>query len=784
MKIKRPALWATLFTICGIYFRLGVSRAICLVLFILAVFLISCFVKKRQWNVAIGFLFIMLLGFFVAGQQGGEPHISLDERSVSDWEGIIYDQGITSTGNQKLFLRVEEPSANSEVESLNLYAVYSGSTSFHIGDILQFSGEILPLEEKSVPGGYDEKLYLHTKKIDYKIYPEEIVKVGEKAGVAVFFQKQKEKVFEVFDTVFSQKESGIVKAMVTGEKGYIQQEVRDLYIKAGINHILCVSGLHVSLFALFLHLFFVKCLKRSKRTAASITIGCCIGFLLFTGFSPSSVRAVIMIIITLLGAVLYRKSDWLNSLAIAGLIILLFQPLYLWNAGFQLSFVTALGIWVGLQVMPKEKSKVGKVKQSAVLSLYASLFSYPLVAYHFFHISLVGMLVNILVLPFCGVLLFFAFFTAVAGVLFPPLAAISAGGVYGILKFYELICTIAVSIPYSYVLIGAPSILTIFLFYSMLFLYSFYGKRFCNSKSILCIVFLLGFSIFGNRLFLHKNTIAFLDVGQGDAAVISTYDGRAIVIDGGGWFGVDIGKNTGVNIVQPYLEYLGIDELDGIFLTHFDSDHMLGVIELCQRVPTKGLYMSEYPYSDTECWDMLKEVLEKQDIMLYTVKEGDTATWGNEGEIVCLYPPANVKFLGNEDNHGSLVLNYVYGGIKVLFTGDATIEDEKVILAKGMDISANILKLGHHGSKYSSSDAFLEEVSPKVGVVSCGKDNVYGHPHQETLQRLQEKNITVYRTDKQGTVIAQISPKGTTVVEGVSERESVYERIKKTMEKR
>lgn len=784
MKLKRPALWAVLFTICGIYFRLGISKGVCLAFFVFIIYSMSRFVRYRQYKLIVCFLSILFLGFNLAGESVKNYPTTLEGMNLESSFGVIREQGVTSTGKQKLFIRLENEIQNTEVKGINLYAIYSGEKSFEVGDRIRLSGEVLPLEGKRVPGGYDEKFYLQTKGIDYKIYPEEIVKVGEVKGFNVMFQRQRNMVFEVFDTVLPPKESGVVKAMVTGEKDDIDPETWDLYIKGGINHILCVSGLHVSLFALFLLFFVEKCFRQSKRIAALVTIGCCIAFLCFTGFSPSSVRAVIMIIVSLLGLVLYRKSDWLNSLAIAGFIILIYQPLYLWNAGFQLSFVTAFGIWVGLQALPKGSGKLAKLKQSVFLSVYASLFSYPLVAYHFFSISLVGFFVNILVLPLCGILLFFAFFTAVAGLIFPPLAAISAGGVYGILKFYELVCSIAISIPHSYVLVGSPSIVTMVLFYLVIIMSSFYGKRFCNGKWIICVIIGLAFSVFGNRLILHKNSIAFLDVGQGDSTVISTYDGKAVVIDGGGWFNVEIGKNTGVKVIQPYLEYLGIKELDGIFLTHFDADHMIGVIELCQNVPTKALYVTEYPYSGIENWEVLKDILEKQHIMLYTVKEGDGAKWGNYGTLDCLYPLDDVKYVGEEDNHGSMVLKYTYGGTKLLFTGDAALEDEKVMLSLGADVSADILKLGHHGSKNSSAETFISKVLPKVGVISCGKDNIYGHPHNETLQRLKNENISVYRTDWQGTILTKISPKGRYTMEAVGERESVYERIKKAMEKR
>ncbi|KXL53029.1 ComEC family competence protein [Anaerotignum neopropionicum] len=784
MKIKRPALWALLFTICGIYFRLGVSKEICLVGFIFAIYTVSRFVIKRQISMALCYMIMLGIGFTLAGQSVKAGLPSLEGQIISDIQGVIKEEGKTASGNQKLFIRLDRGVRQEDERKIELYAVWTGKERFEIGDVVVLSGEILSLKEQTIPGGYDEKLYLKTKGIDYKIYPERIEKVGKTNGPAVWLQKQKEKVFEVFDTVLPKKESSIVKAMVTGEKDDIDDETSDLYRKAGINHILCVSGLHVSFFALFLHILVKRGLKQTPRVAALTTIAFCTSFLVFTGFSPSSVRAVIMITVVLLGRVLFRKSDWLNNLAIAALIILLFQPLYLWNVGFQLSFVTAFGIWVGLQVVTGKSGLWGRAEQACILSLVASLFSYPFVAYHFFHISLVGIVVNLFILPFCGPLLFFTFLTAVGGLIFPPLAAISAGGIYGILKFFEIVCHVSVAVPNGYFLVGAPAILSIALYYLALSVVSFYGKRFCNKKSLFFVMLALGFSVFGNRVIFHENTVAFLDVGQGDSTVISTYNGRAVVVDGGGWYGTNLGKNTGVKVVKPYLEYLGIKEIDGIFLTHFDADHMLGVIELCENVPVKALYISEYPYADSQNWQTLKEVLEKRDIMLYTVKERDAASWESGERIECLYPPEGVRFVGDDDNHGSLVLKYEYGGTKVLLMGDAATEDERIMLYKELDVSAEILKLGHHGSKYSSSEVFLSEVLPTVAIISCGEDNFYGHPHEETLKRLNAQGVSVYRTDRQGTILAKISPKDSYQMEAVAEREPIYERIKKTMEKR
>ena len=272
-------------------------------------------------------------------------------------------------------------------------------------------------------------------------------------------------------------------------------------------------------------------------------------------------------------------------------------------------------------------------------------------------------------------------------------------------------------------------------------------------------------------------TVHFLDVGQGDAAVISTYDGAAYLVDGGGKFGQDFGENVGKRVVLPYLEYLGVSTLDGAFLSHPDSDHMTGLLEVLETVPTKGLYLSDYAFAENEQTDLLKEMVEKYNIPLYTIKTGDSSL---EDTFLCLYPTGASAGTG-EENQGSMVLRYSYSDTKVLFTGDITAEEEQQLLEQ--NISADVLKVAHHGSKYSSDAAFLEKVSPKAAVISCGTNNVYGHPHKEAMERLQKTGAEIFRTDEDGTILVTIGKDGAMNIETMTERKPLYENIKEKLEK-
>ena len=782
--MKRPIFWATLYFISGIYFRLGISEMICLVfvLFILA----SClyFLKRyRNWKVMI-LLFFALAGFLMA--DAGQQKEMLDERfdGIVYGEGVLKENGLTSSGNQKLSIvcDVRDDKGNT-AEDVLIYAIWTEDSRFTEGNRISFSGELKPFYTASVPAGYNEDLYLRTKGYDGKIYPESINFLGEDSSFASSLARARGAVHETLDQILPVTESGIMKAMLTGDKDDIPDEVYDMYRDAGVVHILCISGLHMSILALYVSFFMERILKQSRRISASVTMLTAVAFLIFTGFSPSAVRAVTMICVVMMARVIFRSHDRLNEISIAALLILLIEPLYQFHIGFQLSFITVLGLCIAAEQIEAKKRQHRKpvdwLKDSLRFSLYASLFSYPLVAYHFYSVSLVGIIANLVVIPLSGVLLGFGILSAVLGMIFQPAGVFAAGSVYGILKLFEVVCKALLQLPFACVLTGRPTELVIILCYILLFFWLKCADRKGSWKGAAVLCLLLWCAVFENQLFRKENTIVFLDVGQGDAAVISTYGGKTYLIDGGGEYGKAFGKNVGKTVLQPYLEYLGVDHVDAAFLSHPDTDHMTGLLEILDEVPIHALYLSDYPHLVTENIEFLKESMEKYLIKLYTVNNGTTMS---DAEWDILYPIDGIGFHNGDDNHGSMVLKYQYSGTEVLFTGDCDIEDEELLLQKGADLSADILKVSHHGSQNGSGEMFLEHIGAETAIISCGENNIYGHPHDETMKRLQDADMDVYRTDQDGTILIHMKQNGTFEVETMAERKPLYERIKKKLE--
>lgn len=784
--MKRPAVWATIFMICGIYGRLGRSEMVCLVSFAFIIVFISRFViAEKKWNYSLILLFF-ISGFLLAGHSMTKETAEIQLSGIVEGTGVILETGTTNAGNQKLTINCDlEDSTGEMLQDVKLYAIWSGEDTFMAGDRITFGGELMPFYKASVPGGYDETLYLQTKNYEGKMYPDRMEYQGKDLSFSSTLARGRARVHIVLDSILPAEESGIMKAMLTGDKDDIPDDGYRLYTEAGVVHILCISGLHMSILALYVSFFIENILKRSRRTSAVITMFAAISFLLFTGFTPSAVRAVTMICVVMAARVFFRSHDRLNEIALAALLILCIQPLYLFHIGFQLSFVTVLGLCAAAKGMEqKEKRDItwkDWLLESLRFSLYASLFSFPLVAYHFYSVSLVGILANLVILPLSGLLLGFGILSAVLGMFCLPLGVFSAGSVYGILQIFKFTCTLLLKIPFAYVLVGRPSELVILLVYGLLFFWMRYRERKGSWKGALLLCTMLFCAVFENSLFRKETTVTFLDVGQGDAAVIDTWDGKTFLVDGGGQYGKPFGENVGKTVLLPYLQYLGVREVDAAFLTHPDSDHMTGLLEIMEAMPVKGLYFAEYPYKVTKELGFLKEMVEKYPVALYTV---DNRSSSSEETWTCLSPVQGVIFSDGDDNHGSLVLKYRTGGTELLFTGDMTAENERILLEQNADLSADILKVSHHGSKYSSGEDFLREVGAEAAIISCGEKNIYGHPHEETLERLQNAGTETYRTDESGSILVRIKEDGTFKIETMTERKPLYERIKETMEKR
>lgn len=784
--MKRPAFWITIFMICGIYCRLGISKWVCLVCFIFPLIAVSYFVIKHKKVRYLYFLFSVALGFVLA-------HISalptVVEKAGGSMEvtatGYIADMGTTSGGYPKLRIHADMTNLadGSIYPDQDIYVIDMQLGQHEVGEEVNLQGQALAFSHADLYGGYDEWQYLTAQGYTCKMFPDVLEKTGtQHQSIAILFFRWNQAVQHVIERMLPAEQSAIAKAMLTGNRDDIDRMTESLYTKAGVTHILCISGLHMSILAACVAYLLQQYVKCSLRTSAIVTIVACWFFLLFTGFAPSSMRAVVMITLASLGCVCYRKPDWLNSIALAALVILCLEPLYLFQAGFQLSFLSVMGIYMGSHVLPKGETWYAKLGNMAGISAFASGFGLPVAAYHFSDVSTVAVFSNMVILPLSGILLGMIILSTIVGMLWLPAGVFFSGSVYAILKLFEGTCWLVTQIPYSYISVGRIPVLCILLLYGLAICCCLYRPRWQERCIVVGTTIVLFCAVVGNRLYLHQNQVMFLDVGQGDATVITTSNHKAYVIDGGGLANKEIGENTGVTVLEPYLASKGLDRVDAVFLTHLDTDHCLGILELLQDMPVGALYLPAAEAVHSESADIqaqIQEIVEKEDIPVYTIKQGDVLHADGFGNLTCLWPP---EMQVENENQRSLVLQYQYGDTKILLTGDCEAEGEYQILQSGIDVQSDILKVAHHGSASSSLQTFLEAVAPTYSVISCGENNWYGHPHAQTIEKLEAIQSEILRTDKMGSIEIQIAPDTGYAIQTAAERIPWYERIKESLE--
>lgn len=762
--MKRPLTFICISFILGILLGRYISKQEYIV-FILMISSAFTFVGKKVLKTDLVFVMpvILLLGLFVFGIYNPVNENYGEEVQVEGW---VNEVSYSKKGNQILdvevvFIYHEDVTYETDYR-VKVYM--QEEEEFQVGNLVILDGYLnLPTVPKN-DGGFDNYTYLNAKGFDYSFNSLGSELKGTKE--LNFMQELAEfrgELARIYDQILPLKEAAIVKAMILGDSSYIDEDLRELYADTGIAHVLAISGLHMGIISAILVWVFEKIFKVNKRKSGIIIVAILWLYALFVGFEASVVRSAIMISVMLLGRLFYRKSDGLTSLSLAALVILLVNPWQLWDVGFQLSFMSVLTLILISKFSGSDrKSTKDKIISMFVSGLVVSITTAPIVAWYFYKVPVFGCFANLLVIPIMGATVIFSMMSGAVGLVSVEVASFAGGGAtYMILTFYEFVCKIFTSMPFSTFLVGKPSIISIILFY--VFLITLYLKKFkviYTYSSTIVIANLFAFAILSNRVLFKVDTVDFLDVGQGDCAVLRTYDQKTYIFDTGGYGYKELGVNTGKSIIIPYLQSHGISEVDGIFISHMDSDHALGAIELINEYSVKEVFVSDYVWEGEGIYNAILESARRTNTGMSEIGQGETLDLGGI-RIECYYPKRTNVLEELDDNSGSLVLKLRIGEIDFLFTGDIGFEDEKELLSLGYDLSAEVLKISHHGSKNSSSYEFLNEVDMEFAVISRGLFNNYGHPSEEVLERLNNVGTKIYDTALDGQV--SIKTNGQTV---------------------
>lgn len=544
------------------------------------------------------------------------------------------------------------------------------------------------------------------------------------------------------DKNFSEKDSGIMKAILLGDKGWLSEDVKAQYQKGGISHILAISGLHITFIGFGLYKIMRK---MSFGFFLSGTISLCFVacYVWMTGMSVSGMRAFLMLAIRIGAEITGRVCDMPTSMLLSGLLLVLYRPEVILDTAFLLSFGAVAGVVFIAPaircVLPKFTSVIKGV--DVCIGVWLTLFPLTLLYYYEFPLYSIG--VNILVVPVVSILLSCGMLGSVWNIFFV--------GCKWVLRYMEWIIEKVEQLPGAMLVWGKPPRFYLVLFYvcliTMAILVLLNQEEQKRIGKYLLFVF-VGLLLWGQQLYPadQKVQVAFLDVGQGDCIFVKGPTGETYLVDGGS---SDV-KNVGENRIIPFLKSQGVKELDYVFVTHGDMDHYSGIGELLEtNIQIRHLVFSS-AYQKDEALAELYLAAQDNHIKVQYMEKG-MQILEEDFSIACMGPEKDLDGKGNE---ASLILSLTYNGVDILLTGDTEGEGEEQ-LAKTLreqKKSYEILKVSHHGSAKSTSQEILKIIRPDVAVISAGKDNPYGHPSEETLGRLEQVGCDVYETSKCGEI--------------------------------
>lgn len=613
------------------------------------------------------------------------------------------------------------------------------------GSIIKINAQYTEATRDRNYGGFNYKTYLRTKKIYgiFNVEDVEIVKNGSDNIIIKLRKYIKSKLREKL----KKENSELAISLIVGDRLHISSEVEDNFKKANLMHMLAISGAHFSYVILIAT--FISNRLQHKRLGQLIQIIAIIFFMNLTGNTASVVRAGIMSILLIGSSICKRQNDSLNNIAISAIIQIINNPYIIFDSGFMLSYSGVLGI-----ILFYKKISEHIHFKSIALTISANIFIIPIMIYNFHTISGSFIISNICASWLLGIIIILEFIS-----LCIPIKLL-----YMILDVLIMmlrkIAEICANIPFAQMYVPRYAIFFVIVIYILIFCRKLKCRKYVYSFLTIGVSILLIVNF--TDVYQDRMRINFIDVGQGDSCLIR-YKGTNIMIDSGG----SLSKNKdgksydiGENVLNNYLLNRGITRLDYIMASHFDEDHSQGFVFLLKNMKVKNVIISEQ-YKTTSIYEQFKQICKKQNIQIIYVRSGDEIRI-KDLAFKILHPKSKENQISeNPLNNNAIVCMVKYKNRRILFTGDIEkVAENEMVKEYTNGLKADILKVGHHGSKTSTTKEFLDLINPSVALIGVGQNNKFGHPNEDVIKRLEEKNIQIYRTDEMGEISVIIDKNG------------------------
>lgn len=789
--IKRPVFWILLAFVLGeviAVFDLNIAVP-CIVL---AIIVIRKIIIKAYEDMGafVVIFFTLIMGFMLMSNEiTTRNHIyDLKENTVIV-QGKIYKIENTAFGTNIYLKGVEVENGEKSVSVKRIFVNTEKIPNVKIGNIIKVRGKLRQFEEAANKGNFDSRKYYLSLGFYGKIEAGTIEVINsDYSGIRQGLYELRMEIIERLEKLCSDNngifsiinnKNGIIGAIILGDKTDLDSDIKELYSVSGIAHILAISGLHIS----FIGMAIYRLLRRRFRFlfSAAVSIPVVLSFGIMSGFGISTIRAIIMFILKIIGEVLGRKYDAITAISLAGLVLLVQNPFVVCNSGFQMSFGAIIAIVLILPIVEEILNTDNKIIKVLSANFTISLVMNPILAWNYYELPTFSFLLNIVVVPLMSVVIV----SSIAGI-FCSCIMFGFGKVVifpgcGILELYTFLCNIINKSSVASIVVGQPKVTIIIVYYAILLVVLFGLKnirtkytraekerniikketglvlekkakkerRIKGQNVKLRLACIVGFLLLNCLIYYIPNPgfyITFINVGQGDGILIHGDNGTKVMVDGGSTSEKQVAKNC----IVPYLKAEGIGTIDYSIITHTDKDHISGILEILEnnnsnRIRIKNLVMPDINMKDDTYNELIEKAKLKKINVLY-IKKGDTLSLGKT-KIKCIYPETTTT--ASDKNDYCTVLSVKNKTSKILLTGDISKEIEEKIKD---DIEENytVLKVAHHGSNYSSSEKFLKKVNPKYSIISVGKNNSYGHPGNETMERLRKQGGVIYRTDEKG----------------------------------
>ncbi|WP_170839780.1 DNA internalization-related competence protein ComEC/Rec2 [Lihuaxuella thermophila] len=629
------------------------------------------------------------------------------------------------------------------------------------------------------PGAFDYRAYLYRQQIHWLAKGESLDRVkilsADRDHLFVWMDRLREELGSQIERIYSPAYAGLIRGMLLGERERVDAEMEAAYSTLGIVHLLSISGLHVGVLVACLY-FLLKQTGLTREKAALLVILALPFYVILTGAEAPVIRAAIMAGLSLLAVLFGRWKELLSFMALSLLIQLAWNPYQIFEPGFQLTFLVTGALIIGVEPIARQLPfPWHRLNQGIAVALVAQVVSFPVLIYHFYEFSFLSWFANLLFVPVISSLVIPVSTAALLlGFVHETAGRWLAGFSSLLLDLVHKGTDLLLEWSWAHVTWVPPTLLWVLL-YSLAAIYlwiSWAGNLIFPGRhrmlSGLCFICLVAVAHQAHLWGKDEARIAFLDVGQGDCTVIETPEGKVILVDGGGtpffprkpWQIRRDPFEVGKRIVVPYLKYRGIRQIDELVITHGDTDHIGGLLAVAERFPVRRVIRNPHPPgSQTE--KRLLQTLAKKGTRIYTLSPG--VSWEVEPGIKWkFFHPDPSRLIGTNEksNNDSVVFLLSVFQMRIMMTGDMEREAESKVLSEWALPTVDLLKVAHHGSRTSTQAKWLQVLKPRQAIISVGRENRYGHPAPEVLQRLQAIGAAVLRTDRHGAVTVKIRPEG------------------------